>query len=314
MYLLNIFQEVQILDSKKTKLKFLSKKFSWAIIYMILLAAFTIYVILDTFVITDVYTIVTPNSSSKNNSANIVKTDNTYTDDNISISITEYRRYDTVIYVADIRISSVDYLKTAFAKDSFGKNITEETSEISDRNNAILAINGDFYGTHTTGYVIRNGVLYRDVKRDDRIDLVIWENGAFQVVKEKNFSADELLENGALHVFSFGPELLKDNEISVSTDTIVDKEWASNPRTAIGIVDDLHYLFVVSDGRTDYSEGVSLYQLAEFMQTLGVKNAYNLDGGGSSTMYFNGKVINNPTTSGNSIKERSVSDIVYIGY
>ena len=49
------------------------------------------------------------------------------------------------------------------------------------------------------------------------------------------------------------------------------------------------------------------------MKSLGCEMAYNLDGGGSSTMYFNGKVINNPT-SGRSIKERSVSDIVYIGY
>ena len=62
------------------------------------------------------------------------------------------------------------------------------------------------------------------------------------------------------------------------------------------------------------SAGLSLSQLAEFMKCLGVVSAYNLDGGGSSTMYFNGEIINNPTTNGRSIKERSVSDIVYIGY
>jgi exopolysaccharide biosynthesis protein len=48
------------------------------------------------------------------------------------------------------------------------------------------------------------------------------------------------------------------------------------------------------------------------MQDLGCSEAYNLDGGGSTTMYFNGQVINNPTTTGRSIKERSVSDIIYI--
>lgn len=89
---------------------------------------------------------------------------------------------------------------------------------------------------------------------------------------------------------------------------------SSNPRTAIGIIDNLHYVLVVSDGRTGASEGLSLRELAEFMQSLDVDIAYNLDGGGSSTMVFNGKVINNPTTNGKSIKERSVSDIVYIGY
>ena len=90
---------------------------------------------------------------------------------------------------------------------------------------------------------------------------------------------------------------------------------ASNPRTAIGIVTENHYVFVVSDGRTSESKGLSLYQLANFMkEKLNVETAYNLDGGGSSTMYFNGEIVNNPTTNGNRISERSVSDIVYIGY
>lgn len=89
---------------------------------------------------------------------------------------------------------------------------------------------------------------------------------------------------------------------------------ASNPRTAIAVIDDLHYLFIVSDGRTSESAGLTLYQLAEFAQQLGAETVYNLDGGGSSTMYFNGEVINNPTTGGREIKERSVSDIVFIGY
>ena len=94
----------------------------------------------------------------------------------------------------------------------------------------------------------------------------------------------------------------------------VGKAMASNPRTAIGIIDNLHYVFVVSDGRTEESEGLSLLELAEFMYSIGVETAYNLAGGGSSTMYFNGEVVNNPTTSGRSVKERSVSDIVCIGY
>ncbi len=87
-----------------------------------------------------------------------------------------------------------------------------------------------------------------------------------------------------------------------------------NPRTAIGIIDNNHYVFVVSDGRTNQSKGLSLYQLATFMKKLNCNIAYNLDGGGSSTMYFNGNIINNPTINGNRISERSVSDIVYIGY
>ena len=58
----------------------------------------------------------------------------------------------------------------------------------------------------------------------------------------------------------------------------VGQSMASNPRTAIGIIDENHYIIVVSDGRTSESEGLSLYQLAEVMKSYGVKTAYNLDG------------------------------------
>ena len=113
-------------------------------------------------------------------------------------------------------------------------------------------------------------------------------------------------------MLSFGPALLIDGEIAVDAGDEVGRAKASNPRTSIGIVDDLHYLFVVSDGRTNESEGLSLLELAQVLQDLGAKTAYNLDGGGSSTMVFQGKVINNPTTNGKNISERSVSDIVCI--
>ena len=102
--------------------------------------------------------------------------------------------------------------------------------------------------------------------------------------------------------------------MSVSQNQEVGKAKSSNPRTAIGMVEENHYVFVVSDGRTSQSQGLSLYKLAEFMESLGVQTAYNLDGGGSSTLWFNGQVVNNPTTNGRQIQERSVSDIVYIGY
>jgi hypothetical protein len=126
-------------------------------------------------------------------------------------------------------------------------------------------------------------------------------------------TAQELVNQGVWQAFSFGPGLVSEGKVSVSTDAEVGRAMASNPRTAIGLIDNNHYLFVVSDGRTQESEGLSLYQLAQFMKSLGAKTAYNLDGGGSSTMVFQGSLINKPTTSGRDIRERKVSDIVYIG-
>ena len=244
----------------------------------------------------------------------MILTENTYEDENITIVLTEYRQFDSFIYVADIVLSSPEYLKTAFAYNAYGKNITQTTSEIARENKAILAVNGDYYGAQERGYVLRNGILYRESSSKKQEDLVIWVDGSFSVITEKEISASELLENGASQILSFGPALICDGLVSVTTGDEVGKAKADNPRTAIGIVEPLHYLFVVSDGRTEESEGLSLFELAEFMQSFGVTTAYNLDGGGSSTLYFNGQVINHPTTSGKTIKERKVSDIVYIGY
>ena len=240
-------------------------------------------------------------------------TDTSYQDENISITLTETEYNGSAVYVADIKVSDPSYLKTALAQNAYGRNVTDETSSIADDADAILAINGDYYGSQERGYVIRNGVIYRDTAESGQQDLVIKKDGSFEVIYEDEVSAEELLADGAVQVLSFGPALVEGGSIQVSENEEVGRAMSSNPRTAIGIIDDCHYVFVVSDGRTEESEGLSLYELAQFMDSLGVETAYNLDGGGSSTMVFNGQVINNPT-SGHSIKERKVSDIVYIGY
>ena len=235
-----------------------------------------------------------------------------YSDSKTSITLKQYREYDSNIYVADVTVSDASDLKTALANNTYGRNITDTTSDMAANNNAVLAINGDYYGARQSGYVIRNGKLYRDTS-GNRDALVIQKNGEFKFVSESDTSASDLLQDGALQVFSFGPVLLSNGEISVGENDEVGMAMASNPRTAIGYLGNNHYVFVVSDGRTSESAGLSLYELASFMKELGVKDAYNLDGGGSSTMVFKGEIINNPTTSGRSGEERAVSDIVYIG-
>ena len=236
-----------------------------------------------------------------------------YSDSNTSITVKQYRAYDSNIYVADVTVSDASALKTALANNTYGRNITDTTSNMAEDNNAVLAINGDYYGARQSGYVIRNGNLYRNTS-GNRDALVIKQNGEFEFVSEGETSAEELLQNGAYQVLSFGPVLLEDGEISVGENDEVGMAMASNPRTAIGYLGNNQYVFVVSDGRTSESAGLSLYELASFMKELGVADAYNLDGGGSSTMVFKGEIINNPTTTnGHSNQERSVSDIVYIG-
>ena len=315
----------------------------FSIVWALLLFGFTVYAALDTFVIRHAYTVVEAESPAEQTAeataestppatviqasiaeatpeataapteaAQVISTANSYSDGNVIISISEVRAYDSTVYVADVVLASPEYLQTAFANSTYGRNVTAKTSSIAENANAVLAINGDYYGARQSGYVIRNGVIYRSTTNRNAEDLVIYRDGSFGIINESEISAQALLDNGAWNVLSFGPALLIDGEIAVSSGEEVGRAMASNPRTAIGIVDDLHYLFVVSDGRTNASEGLSLRELAQVLKELGAKTAYNLDGGGSSTMVFQGQVVNNPTSNGKRITERSVSDIVCI--
>lgn len=311
----------------------------WVIVYAIVLVCFAVFVLLDTFVIPKAVSTTSTSSTaataaaattasttttasdatstsggdSTSSSSQAVVTDTSYTDDNMSIQISTERVSDTDVYIVDIQVSSVEYLKTAFAQATYGRNIKETTSDMANDNNAILAINGDYYGFRDDGYVIRNGVLYRDVASDGTDALVIGQDGSFTIADESATSAEDLLDGGAWQVLSFGPALIEDGQVVVDANTEVDQSMSSNPRTAIGMISPLHYVIVVSDGRTDESAGLSLLELAQVFSDQGCTVAYNLDGGGSTTLWFNGQVINNPT-SGNSSGERKVSDIVYFGY
>ena len=303
-------------------MKVLKKPYLYASVLGLLLTSSFTYSMLKTFVLAETISTVSNTGSTSNTAAasqaakNAQVTDTSYSDGNISVTLTEKTVEETQVYVADITLSSSDYLKTALAQNSYGTNVIAKTSVTAAENNAILAVNGDYYGANSSGYVIRNGVVYRDSVREDASngDLAIYKDGSFKIIYEDQVSADQLVQDGVVNLLAFGPSLVENGEISVDTNTEVGQDMSSNPRTAIGIIDENHYIVIVSDGRTSESKGLSLYQMAEVMKSYGVKTAYNLDGGGSSTLYFNGQVINKPTTGGSKISERAVSDIVYIGY
>jgi exopolysaccharide biosynthesis protein len=314
-------------------IKFLSKPYRWAAVYSIILTGTVTFTLLDTFVLpksianTEVIAVApkTAISSSTQTSSgsastktssqpNASITEKSYQDENIKITIETVRKYNSNLYIADIQVSEPSYLKTALANNTYGRNITATTSDMAEQNNAIFAINGDYYGFRDGGYVLRNGVTYRGtVRSGDNDALVIDKNGDLSIAKEGKVSLDTLSDKGAWQVLSFGPGLVDNGKIVVNSSSEVAKAASSNPRTAIGQVSELHYIVIVSDGRTSESEGLSLLQLAQELKERGCTVGYNLDGGGSSTMYFNGEIINKPT-SGKSISERKVSDIVYIGY
>ena len=286
--------------------------------YAALAMALSTYVVLDTFVIQKTYAVVSASETRQapqaHPSTSAANDQDVQTNSSTKVNLTTHTYNGTTVYVADIYADDVTSLLSAFANDSYGRNVSAATSQIASSNGALLAINGDCYGMRNEGYVVRNGVLYRaESAGSDQEDLVIYKDGTFKIIREGDVSAQELVDAGAWQVFSFGPGLVENGTVTVEPGEEVGRAKASNPRTAIGKVADGHYVFVVSDGRTDESEGLALSDLATFMTTeLGVECAYNLDGGGSSTMVFEDSVVNKPTTNGNSIKEREVTDIVYL--
>ena len=293
-------------------------RFRVRLAYTVFLVLYTLFVLLDAFVIPrNIVRMLGRGTGNGGGLYRPVVTEDSYDDGRIRIQIRTDRIAETDVYIADIRLDDPSLLRTGLAGDSFGRNLAEATSRIADRNGAVFAINGDYYGFRDRGYVLRNGYLYRSVSNTRYPygeDLVIWEDGSFEIIDEDGQTAQDLADRGAQQIFSFGPALVNDGEVQVIEGDEVERAQITNPRTAIGIIEPLHYVMVVSDGRTRESHGLSLYQLGELMEDLDCEVAYNLDGGGSSTIWFNGKVLNKPTTYGDVIQERTISDIVYVGY
>jgi exopolysaccharide biosynthesis protein len=262
----------------------------------------------------------TGSTTSWSSSSKVVSDDWNYQDANVSISIKKISTgsgNDRMVYfVADVTLKDATQLQNAFAKNEFGRNIIQYTSEIARNNNAIFAINGDYYGFRSDGIVIRNGVIYRNVPA--RVGLAFYKDGSMKIYDETKTTAQALLAAGVWNTLSFGPALIQNSAVTTNFGTVeVDSNIGNhtiqgdNPRTGIGIISPNHFVFVVVDGRSNgYSNGATLTEFTNIFKSLGCTDAYNIDGGGSSTMYFMGRVVNNPL--GNN-QERGTSDILFVG-
>ncbi|MBK8458980.1 MAG: phosphodiester glycosidase family protein [Micropruina sp.] len=244
---------------------------------------------------------------------------NTYGSDTTAITIEKVvsgSGNDTVTaFVADITVTGAQVIRSAFANGQFGTNIIANPSAIAASQNAVLAINGDYYGFRDTGIVVRNGKAYRDLGA--RQGLALGGDGSAVLYDETTTSADALIADGVWQTLSFGPGLVEAGRViegidAIEIDTNVGNHsiQGSHPRTAVGLVAPNHWLWVVVDGRSaGYSRGMTLPELAKFFVDRGASVAYNLDGGGSSAMYFNGALVNNPLGRN---RERGTSDILYV--
>lgn len=229
-----------------------------------------------------------------------------YRSGNVEISVSE--QFDselTVRYqVADIYISDISCLSTAFARNKYGSGYREWTYEIGQRYGSIITLSGDYYGARDNGIVIRNGTLYRNAKNVNDVCVLYWD-GTMRTFSPYEFNAELEMSNGAYQCWNFGPELLDDNGVAfTSFNSTVNK---ANPRSVIGYYEPGHYCFVTVDGRSKSSVGMTMQQLAKLMENMGCKAAFNLDGGQSAMMCAGTTVLNNPYSGG-----REVSDVIMI--
>ena len=240
----------------------------------------------------------------------VVITENSYTSPYVSITI------DTVSYgsgwtaityfVADIYVASLDNFKTYTAHNEMRYFSKQDVLEMDAACGAILSVSGDFYSYQKTGFLMRNGYLYKSDPTYCDI-CVLYEDGVLATYPKNGYDHQEILDNGAVQIWNFGPSLLDENG-KVYSSYKVDSHIASdNPRSAIGYYEPGHYCLVVVDGRDhDYSVGMGIDDLAAIFEGLGCKVAYNLDGGGSAVMAFDDALYSKPS------EDRDLSDIVIV--
>lgn len=234
-----------------------------------------------------------------------------YEDSQARVEIRRCEDNNIVYFAVELWLTDATQLRTAFARDRFDSG-TESVLDIAARNGAIVAINGDFATFNNGGIILRNGELFRS-NRSSRQLLVIDQNGDFipytTSPAEPEAAAETFLAEGVWQTLVFGPVLVAEGEAVPLPEKFFISTAAKEPRTAIAQKGPLHYLLLVVDGRqAGYSVGVSLGRLQELLLEHGAITGFNLDGGGSSTLYFDGEIINKPANGG----QRHVPDILFV--
>ena len=238
-------------------------------------------------------------------------TESGYRDDTIIVELEQKRMYDSDVFIAYVKIATPSQLRTAVAGQKIGSSSTNHTSTICQNYNGIVAINGDYFTKTKAGYIVRMGETYREKTSQNMDLLLIDELDDFHIYLhghdvQENGVASFLSEHEIVNGFFFGPALVVDGEVQEIPENYQFDPHQKNPRAGIAQLGTLTYALVAVNGRTDQSAGVTLAEFADIMGQLGAEQAYNLDGGNSATLAFNGEVYNDKPQA-----ERSVTDIIY---
>ena len=225
-----------------------------------------------------------------------------------------------VYHIADIYIRNIESFRSCFAKDQFppkGSYLCDYALNVAPKHNALCMINADYVECRSYGVIWRNGVHYRDVQFGGNDICVLYHNGEMEILTYNEYVAlpDER-KSAVWQTSNFSKALVKDGvpqafSRAEGTGGMND----CHPRSSMGYYEPGHYVFVQVDGRqAGYSAGMYLDELAELYAELGVRQAYNMDGGSSSSLIFNGALYNTPAPVhvGDTLLGRPTSDFFYI--
>ena len=237
------------------------------------------------------------------------------------------RQQDTRIpliwFETDIRTRGEERFRTVMTDPEHPGKKYRFPYDIARDEGFVLGFSDDFYAERmkkkeTVGIIIREGQIVSDRTSKKRtshlpnLDMMIqYPDGRLEVCECTEYTAEELLEKGALNVFSFGPILIRDGEID-------GKMYGSyyrsiEPRHALGMIELGHYLLLSVQGRRNDSKGTMLQRMAEMMKDKGVTQALNLDGGNTMALVFCGKMLNKEAVYQNRKFVRSVTSLIGIG-
>lgn len=232
-----------------------------------------------------------------------------YHDDSLDVRVETFRRHDTTVMVVRVSLMDPTQLRTAMAAKPPSKK-TMKVSAMAKRNNAVLAINGDYFSYHDKGVVVRNGKQIRSRAAGHRDVLIMDDQGDLTILPACTKEQYENFSRPVVHAFSFGPGLVVDGQIAqgaIDTDMDIAPEKPTQ-RIAIGQTGMLEYIIIATEGpENKNSKGFTIRQMAELCQELGCITAYNLDGGSSSSVVLNNRKINALSTG----KVRLVGDCIY---
>lgn len=243
-----------------------------------------------------------------------VSTKTEFRTDAVSITVTEYKEQKSVYsgsslvsYVADIYVRDASLIRRGYTEGGFENGVHRSAVKIAATLNAVLAISGDYVTKGQDGFLIRDGEIILDSGEYKRDIAVLYRDGSMKTYAPEEIDPEAIMTGDPWQSWCFGPSLLDENGQVKESYNIVFNTDGKNPRCAIGYYEPGHYCFVVVDGRQKgYSMGVSIKGLAELMRDLGCRSAYNLDGGLTAQMVFQGKRVNSPPSN------RSLIEMTYV--